>query len=514
MGRRRSASLAGSPLLIGAITTLIVVVAVYLSYNANNGLPFVPTYNFSVQLPEGSGLQKGNQVRIAGTRVGIVKSLSPHQDPRTGRLTAIAQLQIEKKYEPLPVDTHAQVFSTSTIGLRYLELERGSSHEALKAGGQIPVSHTREPVGIEEFFNMFSKPTRTAIKVNTNNFGDGIAERGVGLNNTIAELRPLVTNAVPVLRNLAAPSTELRELWIALNRASEQAAPVAESQANYFTDLDIFFKAWGGVTRSLEEATAEGPASLEQATYSLPHEARFYRNATEFMHLLRPSARDLVSVAPQLAHAFSTGARNLAAATDLNAKLAQSAKALQEFTENPVAMLGLEDFTETLEDGNPLLAGLTPTQTYCNYITLFFRNLANLDAENVGIGTLSRAGFILSPSGANNEGYPSSAPANGPSEEHNGFTHQVFDANNNHLHANPYPNVAGPGQPKVCEAGNETYTPGRVAIGNVAPSAVGKNREFTSRDQNLYGEKYPAATLKALGIGATPSANANKGKGK
>ena len=84
MNPRRRGSLAGSPLLIGALTTLIVVVAVFLSYNANNGLPFVPTYNIKVELPETSGLQKANQVRIAGTRVGIVSSLTPHQNPATG----------------------------------------------------------------------------------------------------------------------------------------------------------------------------------------------------------------------------------------------------------------------------------------------------------------------------------------------------------------------------------------------------------------------------------------------
>ncbi len=73
MDRRRRNSLAASPLLIGAVTTLIVVVAVFLSYNANNGLPFVPTYNIKVALPEASGLQPSNQVRIAGTRVGVVE---------------------------------------------------------------------------------------------------------------------------------------------------------------------------------------------------------------------------------------------------------------------------------------------------------------------------------------------------------------------------------------------------------------------------------------------------------
>ena len=128
MDRRRRNSLAGSPLLIGAITTLIVVVAVFLSYNANNGLPFVPTYNIKVELPEASGLQKANQVRIAGTRVGTVNAMKAHQDPHTGRMTAIAELKLEKKVEPLPADTKAVVQSVSAIGLKYLELEKGSSH--------------------------------------------------------------------------------------------------------------------------------------------------------------------------------------------------------------------------------------------------------------------------------------------------------------------------------------------------------------------------------------------------
>src|SRR5882672_12313458 len=109
MNRRRNTSLAGSPLLIGAVTTLIVVVAVFLSYNANNGLPFVPTYDVKVALPEASGLIPSNQVRIAGTRVGLVSSLSPRQDPRTGRVVADASLKLEKNIENLPADTKATV---------------------------------------------------------------------------------------------------------------------------------------------------------------------------------------------------------------------------------------------------------------------------------------------------------------------------------------------------------------------------------------------------------------------
>jgi virulence factor Mce-like protein len=512
MDRRRRSSIAASPLLIGAVTTLIVVVAVFLSYNANNGLPFVPTYNVKVALPEASGLQPSNQVRIAGTRVGVVSSLTPKQNPKTGRVTAIANLKLEKSVEKLPADTHAIVESVSAIGLKYLELEKGTSGQKLNAGGTIPTSQTREPVNIEELFNMFDKKTRTAIKINTNNFGDGLAGRGLGLNNTIHELRPLVTKAIPVLHNLAAPQTGLRELFVALDRAASQAAPVAEAQANQYTDLDTFFTAWASVTKSLEEATVEGPSSLQQATHSLPFEAPLIRNATEFMHLLRPSAAALVTVAPPLGHAFKEGAVNLAAATDLNSKLAESSEALAKFGNNPVITLAFEDFTHTVEVGNPVLAGLAPEQAKCNYWTLAFRNVASLESESIGVGTVARAGFVLSPSGPNNEGFPSSTPANGGSTEKlEPKGTRVIDSN--HLHVNPYPNVSAPGQAQVCEAGKTTFIPGKAVIGNVPAADVQSGTEFTQRENNLYGETYSAAQKQALGL-SKPATKKTSGKGK
>jgi virulence factor Mce-like protein len=515
MNRRRGGSLAGNPLLIGAITTLIVVVAVFLSYNANNGLPFVPTYDIKVALPQASGLQKSNQVRIAGTRVGVIDSMSARQDPRTGRVFAIASLKLEKKVEPLPADTRAVVQSVSTIGLKYLELEEGTAGQTLKAGATIPVAQTREPVDIDQLFNMFDRPTRTALKIDTNNFGNGVAGRGLGLNNTISELRPLVTNAIPVLNNLASPQTALRELFIALERASGQAAPVTNQQAAFWADQDTFFAAWASVSHAVEEATEGGPASLEQAIHSLPFEAPLLQKAALFMHELRPSAAALTTVAPPLGHAFKEGAVNLKSATTLNNELAESAQALQAFGQNPVVTLGLEDFTHTLQIGEPLLAGIAPQQALCNYWTLAFRNVASLETENIGVGTLARAGFKLAPTGPNNEGYPSSAPANGPSTEQTPPPLKTI-IDNNHLHANPYPNVSGPGQAPVCEAGNEKYLPGSVITSTLPASAVTNNRELTTREQNIYGEKYPPETLKALGVtqAATKPAPTKKAKKK
>ena len=52
--RRNSQSVAATPILLGAVTILVVAVAVFLAYNANSGLPFVPSKTLRVQLPDGS----------------------------------------------------------------------------------------------------------------------------------------------------------------------------------------------------------------------------------------------------------------------------------------------------------------------------------------------------------------------------------------------------------------------------------------------------------------------------
>src|SRR5689334_21018530 len=107
-------AMAASPTMVGAITTLIVIVAVFLAYNANNGLPFVPVYRVSVIVPNASRLVENNEVRIGGSRVGVVESIDPvrlpvnDNDPdtkttdNTGGVVAKLNLKLDKTAEPIP----------------------------------------------------------------------------------------------------------------------------------------------------------------------------------------------------------------------------------------------------------------------------------------------------------------------------------------------------------------------------------------------------------------------------
>ena len=68
MRGRGQAALVASPVLVGAVTVLIACISVLLAVQANQGLPFVPTYDVKAQIPGGSNLVVGNEVRIFTAR--------------------------------------------------------------------------------------------------------------------------------------------------------------------------------------------------------------------------------------------------------------------------------------------------------------------------------------------------------------------------------------------------------------------------------------------------------------
>ena len=187
---------ASSPVLVGAVTVLVVIVAVFLAYNANNGLPFVSTYNLKARVPNADALVKGNEVRIGGVRVGIVKSVVPIQ-VGNGRVAAELDLSLDKSVEPLPVDSTMMIRPKSALGLKYLQITPGNSSKGFAAGETIPASSAHpEPVDIDQFFDMFDEKTRvTRSASNLAGFGNALAGRGPQLNEAIGALRRLVRTA-------------------------------------------------------------------------------------------------------------------------------------------------------------------------------------------------------------------------------------------------------------------------------------------------------------------------------
>ena len=452
--RRGGASPFANPVLIGAVTTLVITVAVFLAYNANSGLPFVPTYQVNVDVPNAANLVRGNEVRIGGARVGAISSITPVRG-KDGSVRARLAMKLDKTVEPLPKDSTIVIRPKSPLGLKYVELTPGRSKEGFRAGDTIPASASRPAnVEIDEVFDIFDEPTRRGIQGSTVGFGTALAGRGESLNTAIGAFRPLVRDLLPVARYLGTDKTDLTGFIQGISQAAAEVAPAAEAQANLFKGLDETFGALADVARPfIQDSISEGPATLDASVRSFRVQRPFLANATRLMQDLQPGVRSLRQAAPDLSSALRVGRPVLLRTPPFNRRLERVLVSLRDFAEDDVVPRGVADLTDTAKSLRPTLAFLTPAQTKCNYVANLFQNGSDLLSLPQGSGTTQRFVVIAAPEGKNNEGSPSSAPADGSTQD-------------NHLHVNPYPYTASPGQPNECEAGNETYVAGRTVIGN------------------------------------------------
>jgi len=464
--RRGIGGVASSPVIVGAVTVLVVIVAVFLAYNANNGLPFVATYDLKALVPNADALVKGNEVRIGGVRVGVVKSVKPVR-LRDGKVAAELELSLDKSAEPLPVDSTVMVRPKSALGLKFLQVTPGSSERGFAAGDTIPLRAARpEPVDIDEFFDMFDKPTREAIRQSQAGFGNALAGRGPQLNEALGSLRSAAEHAQPVLREIVAPSTDFDGFWRALESLAATVAPVAAEQASMFVGLNATFAAFARVARPyIQETIEKSPPTLDEVNADLPVLRPFLRSSGRFFAALRPGVRALARTSPVIAEALHAGVPALNEAPRLNDQLAPTARALLAFQEAPGVFNGLELLTDTNRLLKPSLRYITPAQTVCNYMSLAFRQLSDTVSLGNSNGNWMQVLAFAPPEGVNSESGLAAAPANGPEPA-------------NHLHYNPFPRTAAPGQGNVCEAGNEKYAPGRTVIGR-APSLWGTDTRET-----------------------------------
>jgi virulence factor Mce-like protein len=389
-GRRSSASIVASPVLIGAVTVLVVLVGVFLAYNANNGLPFVPTYDVWAQLPSGANLVRDNEVRVGGFRVGLVDEIVPQYDPQLHRTIARIHMKLDKSVEPLARDTTLIVRQRSALGLKYVELSPGHARATYPAGATIPLKFAGKPVEFDDVFSTFDKPTRDASRTALKGFGDAFAGRGEALNAAIGALNPFLLHLTPVMRNLADPSTQLNQFFRQIGAASAEVAPVANVQAELFTNMADTFAAIDHSPSSLQQAIEKAPSTLNTGVASFKVQQPFLADFTDLSRRLRPVAASLPQTLPALNTAFRYGTPVLPRTVPLNQETGRLFDALDELARNPNTLLALKDLTTTVAVGAPLVTFVAPYQTVCNYTTNWFTGLSGHISEDVKGGTIQR----------------------------------------------------------------------------------------------------------------------------
>jgi phospholipid/cholesterol/gamma-HCH transport system substrate-binding protein len=482
--RRPNASrLSSSPVLIGAVTVLVTIVAVFLSYNANEGLPFVPTYTLTAEVPNSAGLVRGNEVRIGGARAGVVSDIGAevHSD---GSVVAVLTLKLDPRIKPLPHDSTILIRPRSALGLKYVEITEGHEKGGYAENATIPESASAaRPVEIDDFFNMFDDSTRVGSRGNLAGYGAAFAGRGQSLNQFFGGLEPLVRELEPALRNLTAPDTGFDRLFPALEQAASEVAPIPETQGALYVALDTTFSAWASVAKPVQESISGGPPALDTAIRELPAQRPFLRESEELFRRFRPAFAALANAAPDLSVALKVGTPALRRSPELNTRLTRLIETTRDLGDDSRVPAGLHRLTRTVTLLQPLVEFVKPAQTTCNYISLFFRNGASAISEADSIGTMLRINPMALPQAPGSEAGPSAGPANGPAVPRLPVKQHSI-AGDSFLHSNPLPDTAAPGQVRECEAGNEDYPTfhleDRQAIGNL-PGDQGTFTQHTRR---------------------------------
>jgi virulence factor Mce-like protein len=457
----RKQSVASNPVFVGAVTALVVVVAVLLAYNANKGLPFIPTFELKVDTPNAARLVIGNEVREGGFRVGQVTAIEPIPNRKTG---AQLTLKLDRSAAPLPEDSTVRIRPRSALGLKFVQLIRGRSSRELPDGATIAVSSRAVGPELDDFFSIFDEQTRANVDANLDYFGQAFAGRGEAVNRTIASLPELFGDLPPVMRTLANPDTQLRRLLDETGDVTRILAPLSSTFARGFTGMADTFGALAEDPQALKDTIAASPATLDEGISSLPQIGSFADSLASISDEVAGTAHELEISLPAINDAIKAGIPVLPRVPQFTDDLEGSLRALRDLAKSPTTDLALAGLTSTMQTLNPTLRYVGPYVTVCNYFNYWWTFLADHISDEDATGTVQRIQVKLAPLAQPDSiamlGSP--APANG-SGSADPIT-QPISGDPAALHDQIYNHAVDGNGDADCEAGQRGYVK-RAATG-------------------------------------------------
>jgi virulence factor Mce-like protein len=450
--RRGSASIVANPVLVGAVTTLVVVVAVFLAYNANKGLPFVPTTTVRFQAANGANLLPGNEIREGGAQIGIVSDMKPIRLP-DGTVGAEVSMKIDRVAGEIPRDSTINLRPRSVLGLKYVELTRGKSDSAFRDGDTLPADQVRFPVELEDFNRIFDRPTRDAVQQNLLGFGNALSNRGLSLNETIAGLPRLLKTLEPVAQTLADDSTRLDRFFKELGDAARTIAPVADRYAHSFEAGADTFEAWSRRPERISETIRENGPTLRTGIESLKVQRPFLRATARFSEALRDTTAVMPRTLPRIQGALQTGIPVLRRTPEINGELRLTLGALEELMSDDRTIYALRGVTRIVDIVQPLIRFVGPYVTVCNYFNYSFSNVGEHLTEPDPTGGSQRT--LLNQAPRTRDARDPSIGTIGARRPSNG--EEVVSGSPVNLHSNLYTAAVTPDGKADCESGQRGY---------------------------------------------------------
>jgi ABC-type transporter Mla subunit MlaD len=438
--------------LVGAVTTLVVVVAVFLAYNANQGLPFVPTTALKFRVSNGANLLPGNEVREGGARIGVVDGMKPIRLP-DGTVGAEASMKIDKVAGELPRDSTLDLRPRSVLGLKYVEITRGRSKDMLEDGETIPPDQVTYPVDLDDYNRMFDRPTRTAVQQNLRGFGNALSARGASLNETIRTLPRLLGHLEPVARVLADDRTQLARFLREAGDVARVVAPVADRYAHSFEAGADTFEAWSRYPDRLQATIRNSAPTMRTGIRSFRVQRPFLEDTARFSRALRGAARVMPASLPPITDALATGTPVQRRLPEMNQNLRGTLVALRDLAGDDRTIYALRGVTRLVDVVHPLIRFAGPYVTVCNYWNYAWTNVSEHLTEPDPTGgsqrtLLNQAPRTVSPTASSIGSIGARTPANGEA---------VTSGSPMNLHSNLYTAAVDREGNADCESGQRGY---------------------------------------------------------
>ena len=452
MRSRAGSSIVANPVLVGAVTTLIVVVAVFLAYNANQGLPFVPTTTIKFQVANGANLLPGNDVREGGSRIGVVDDMKPVRLP-DGTVGAEARMKLDRIAGEIPKDSTINLRPRSVLGLKYVELTRGKAKQSFEDGDTLPAEQVEFPVELDDWFRVFDRKTRSAVRENIRGFGGALSGRGSSLNQTIAGLPRLLANLEPVARTLASDDNRLDRFFSELNDAARTIAPIADRYAHQFEAGADTFEAWSRRPNRLRQTIRDNAPTMRVGIRSFRVQRPFLRDFASFSRALRDATEVMPRTLPRISGALKTGIPVLKRAPEINQELQKTLGSLEELAGDPRTIYALRGVTRIVDIVQPLIRFVGPYLTVCNYFNYAFNNVGEHITEPDPTGYSQRT--LLNQASRPRDPRASSVGSIGARQPANG--EDVVSGAKQNLHSNLYSAAVTKDGKADCESGQRGY---------------------------------------------------------
>ncbi len=420
--------------LVGVIALLLAAVVFYVAYHAMQGLPGQSRYTVFVDVPNASHLNRADEVRIAGLRVGQVGSVDAVTPD--GKLPyAHVKLQLDKDVAPLTATDRASVQTGSVLGASFVELKLGSRGRDIPDGGLLPLDRAGSTTQLTDLLDVFDRATARHVQGTLREASTGLAGRGPALNAAIGSFADLLVPFGRVARTLTAPDTRLGDLMDAVDRASAALTISSPQLASLVTNGARTFTALADERRALGATITATPRAEAAATTALLHVQPGLDATARVLEDLRPAAPLLSSTLRTADRALTTGTTALRALPAFARPLQGALRDTRKLTAATSTGGAVRKATELFTSNAPLFDALQAMQATCNSLAIWAKGFSSVFGD-IGTGDGPAVAHVqVTTLGASGETLQSAEPA-------------PDLANNQYAHNND----------QECESGNEPFT--------------------------------------------------------